>query len=231
MYIRRKVFSKLQDVNGEERYFSTTEYTMDYDGEEIKYFAKTEEEDEKKAKRKKIAKKIAIGTGIAAGIGAAAYGGSKLTQRYISKKATALSDAIDSGKLDEGDTQKAYEQLGRLFRGERIAKKITNPVDATGRGVAKGAKAAYEGVKKAGKTVGDATVRAAKATGKGVKKGADVVAEAGKKASKAVKDTAEKVGEGVKKGAKNVKEKGKKVVDRVKNGKYTHPGWDSDDPE
>lgn len=184
MYIRRKVFSKLQTEDGQERYFSTTEFTY-MSEEEQREFAEKEkqEEDEKKAKRKKIAKKAAIGAGIAG----AAYGGSKLTQRYISKKATSLSDALASGNLDESETQAANEQLRKLFRGERIAKKISNPVEQAGRGIAN-----------VGKTVGGSTVKTTKAAGKGIKKGIEAVAEAGKKAGKTVKESAEKAGKTVK---------------------------------
>lgn len=44
MYIRRKVFSLLQDENGEERYFSTTEYTL-LSEEEQREFAEKEDKD------------------------------------------------------------------------------------------------------------------------------------------------------------------------------------------
>ena len=47
MYIRRKVYSLLQDENGEERYFSTTDFELT-DGAKERYYS------EKKKKKNKI---------------------------------------------------------------------------------------------------------------------------------------------------------------------------------
>lgn len=46
MYIRRKVFSSFIDENGEERYFSTTEYTLE-DNTEERVYAEKDNEDKK----------------------------------------------------------------------------------------------------------------------------------------------------------------------------------------
>ncbi len=80
MYIRRKVFSKFQDEAGEERYYSTTEYTIEQD----RYFSKCDDDtEEDKPKRKKnLGKKVAIGTGIAAGSTLAGIGGYQLLKKY-----------------------------------------------------------------------------------------------------------------------------------------------------
>jgi hypothetical protein len=44
MYIRRKVFSKLQTEDGQERYFSTTEFTLMSDAEERIFVSAAEKE-------------------------------------------------------------------------------------------------------------------------------------------------------------------------------------------
>lgn len=48
MYIRRKVFTKLYTESGEERYFSTTKYTMTEDSEGIRYFSKCNDNNSEK---------------------------------------------------------------------------------------------------------------------------------------------------------------------------------------
>lgn len=46
MYIRRKVFSKFQDEDGQERYFSTTEYTLISELEQREFSKKDDDDDE-----------------------------------------------------------------------------------------------------------------------------------------------------------------------------------------
>ena len=93
MYIRRKVFSKLQTEDGQERYFSTTEFTLMSEAEQREFVSSAEKEakmqlareiadaeeagDHKKAEqlKKRFAKKDrrgfgAIGTAVGAGVGA-----------------------------------------------------------------------------------------------------------------------------------------------------------------
>lgn len=65
MEIRRKAFSLLQDENGEERYYSTTEFEIGFDEETgEKLFS---EKEEKKGKGGKIALGVAGGTAAAVG--------------------------------------------------------------------------------------------------------------------------------------------------------------------
>ena len=70
MEIRRKVFSLLEDENGEERYYSTTEFEIDFDEESGEKLFSEKEEKEKKGMSKGA--KVALGaTGaVAAGVGA-----------------------------------------------------------------------------------------------------------------------------------------------------------------
>ena len=55
MYIRRKVFSKLQTEEGQEKYFSTTEFTRITEAEQ-REFAKKEEKKAPKKDAKKVMK-------------------------------------------------------------------------------------------------------------------------------------------------------------------------------
>lgn len=100
MYIRRKVFTKLQDETGEERYFSTTEFTVTKDTEGLKYFSECcddSKEEDKSKKKKGLGKKIAAGTGIAAGTTLAAAKGYQLLKGNKYKKDRYLQIS----KLDE----------------------------------------------------------------------------------------------------------------------------------
>lgn len=81
MYIRRKVFSLL-DVDGEERYFSTTDFelTDDY-GYEDRYYS---DDDEKKKGLSKAAKAaIASGASLAT-LAGGVYAGKKLGPKLVS---------------------------------------------------------------------------------------------------------------------------------------------------
>lgn len=102
MYIRRKVFSLLQDENGEERYFSTTEFTDE------RLYAKKEEE-EKPAIGKRIAKDVGIGVGA----GLATIGG------YQGIKAAKL-------KKNGSYEMNALDQAG--YKAEKAVKKGTKNV-------------------------------------------------------------------------------------------------------
>ena len=59
MYIRRKVFSLLQDENGEERYFSTTDIVLEDEEERLFSLVEDEEYLEQKefGRRQKLARK------------------------------------------------------------------------------------------------------------------------------------------------------------------------------
>lgn len=101
MYIRRKVFSLLQDETGEERFFSTTDITLE-DAEQ-RIFSKKEEEDEGSEDKKEKKRKVyledvnsnrGLGRSIILGAGpGGAIGG------YIGKKSADKADR--EGKSDK----------------------------------------------------------------------------------------------------------------------------------
>ena len=98
MYIRRKVFSLLQDETGEEKYFSTTDITME-DVEQRIFSVKEEDDEEKKDKKKKkvyledVNSHRGLGRSIILGAGpGGAIGG------YVGKKAADKADK--EGKSD-----------------------------------------------------------------------------------------------------------------------------------
>lgn len=130
MEIRRKVFSLLEDENGEERYYSTTEFEMDYDWETgEKYFS------EKDDKGMSTAAKIGVGAGAALGTAGLAYGGGKLMNKAMQKRYDKLAnDAAAIEKLDKSFLGKANKKVA----------KATGWVD-------KQAGKAWEGVKGGGK--------------------------------------------------------------------------------
>ncbi len=114
MYIRRKVFSKLQTEDGEDRYFSTTEFTMTEDSEGIRYFSKSndnnsEEDDHNKPKKKNVAKKIALGAGIAAGTTLAGAKGYQLLKKGELKR----NGFYEMNKLDKAGS-KLDDKIKRL---------------------------------------------------------------------------------------------------------------------
>ena len=147
MYIRRKVFSLLQDENGEEKYFSTTEFVRE-DSEE-KLFAK-KEDDEKSGKGKKAA--IITGAAVAP---VALAGGYQLARRGQKKY-----DDKKSAKANAGDgSQSAYKASKRKL--ERSQSNIVKTEEAINEGVRNAAKKTKETVVKAK----DATVNGAKKAG------------------------------------------------------------------
>ena len=105
MYIRRKVFSLLEDVDGEARYFSTTDFELT-DGSEERYYSNKED---KKGMSK--AAKVALGTG--AGLAAAE------ARRHISNAAT-------KGQLSNESIEAAMKGVTRK---ENIAKYLEAPGD------------------------------------------------------------------------------------------------------
>jgi hypothetical protein len=102
MYIRRKVFSLLQDETGEERYYSTTDFDLDV---EERVFAEAEEEPKKLSKGAKIG--IGVGGGLAAtaaGIVGAKYAGKALLKKgaKIAEQAEKAAKAAKAAKNKEG---------------------------------------------------------------------------------------------------------------------------------
>lgn len=89
MYIRRKVFSLLQDETGEERYFSTTDFDLDVDE---RVFAEAEEEEPKKLSK---GAKIALGTAGALGTTAAGIVGAKYAGKALLKKGAKIAEQAE----------------------------------------------------------------------------------------------------------------------------------------
>lgn len=160
MYIRRKVFSLLEDVDGEARYFSTTEFELT-DGSEERYYS----DDEKKGMSK--AAKVALGTG--AGLAAVAggiYGGKKLGPKVAElgkkMKYKDMMNALDDEIAGNARSAKAWgrrvENLGEKMQAPgdyvvRVGKagkaKVVGAIDALKNKVKKdGKKAAKDAAKK-----------------------------------------------------------------------------------
>lgn len=116
MYIRRKVFTKFQTESGEERYFSTTEFTMTEDSEGIRYFSKcddnnSEKDEHDKPKKKGVAKKIALGAGIAAGTTLAGARGYQLLKKGELKR----NGFYEMNKLDKAGS-KLDDKIKQLLK-------------------------------------------------------------------------------------------------------------------
>lgn len=155
MYIRRKVFSLLQDENEEEKYFSTTEFTRE-NAEERTYAKKDDEES--------TGKKVAKGAGIAAGTAVAGTGAYQLGRRLQKKY-----DDKMSAKANAGDgSQKAYKAAKRKLERQDL------PVDKAGHTAETAVKDTAKNVAKKTKETAvkakDATVEAGKKTGNFIKR-------------------------------------------------------------
>lgn len=145
MYIRRKVFSLLQDENGEERYFSTTDYEL-LDEYDERLYAESEDKDEEK-KDKHVGRKVALAGGalVAAPVLAAgAYQGGRALEKAIDKKRLA--------KLEKAD-----EQTDKIKnRIEKLKNRIKdNKVDEFGDKAEGGVKKGAKWVGKQGKDFGN----------------------------------------------------------------------------
>lgn len=145
MYIRRKVFSLLQDETGEERYFSTTDITLE-DAEQ-RIFSLNEYDDE--YEQREYADKEDSDSNTAAKIAAAAAGAATLAgSTYAAKKGAfggkaqkAVSKAImdagwvtgskklfKSGAKDyaRGSVKVADKIKGRIKNMDEVGRKIYN---------------------------------------------------------------------------------------------------------
>lgn len=118
MYIRRKVFSLLQDENGEERYFSTTEFTDE------RLYAEKEEKEEKPAS---VGKRVAKDVGIGVGAGLATIGG------YQGIKAIKLKKN-GSYEMNKAD-QFGYNKIDKPIK--KAVKKVKKSVEKAVKKVAK----------------------------------------------------------------------------------------------
>lgn len=119
MYIRRKVFSLL-DVDGEERYFSTTDFelTDDY-GYEDRYYS----DDEKKGLSKAAKAAIASGAGLAT-LAGGVYAGKKLGPKLVSAAKKARTKAIFKALDDLDDEIAGKEVKSAITRKARLMKAI-----------------------------------------------------------------------------------------------------------
>lgn len=113
MYIRRKVFSVITDENGEERYFSTTEFINEDSYVENMYSDEAEGA---------LAGAGAAGLGVAGAAGAA-YGAKKgisaLAKRDLAKReairSAAIEDAVTKSKGIK-KARKAAENAGKAYK-------------------------------------------------------------------------------------------------------------------
>jgi exopolyphosphatase/pppGpp-phosphohydrolase len=120
MYIRRKVFSVLQDESGEERYFSTTDYVYD-----DRMFS---EDGEKKPLSRGA--KIAIGTAGTAALAAGSIYGAKKLGQHIIKNTKVTSKGYDklSKKLLDGKiTEEQFQQA--LAKNKKLGANLQKPAD------------------------------------------------------------------------------------------------------
>lgn len=156
MYVRRKVFSLLEDVDGEVRYFSTTDFELT-DGSEERYYS----DDEKKGMSK--AAKVALGTG--AGLAAVAggiYGGKKGGQalvKYAGKyRDKAVKDLVGDELTRAARRATKMEKIGEAMQvpGDYVVRvgkagkaKVVGAIDVLKNKVKKdGKKAAKDAAKK-----------------------------------------------------------------------------------
>jgi hypothetical protein len=124
MEIRRKVFSLLEDENGEERYYSTTEFEMEFDEETGEKMFSEKEEKKGMSKGKKAA---LIGTGAAV----ATVGGLELAnilkKRHLTKSEVEelkrLKDTVGLGKEDlkayVKDYRAGHKGIGFVEKGNK----------------------------------------------------------------------------------------------------------------
>lgn len=98
MYIRRKVFSLLQDENGEERYFSTTDITLEDAEQRIFSLNEYDEEEQREYADKKKEGKLTLGDKISIA----------LNKHLTTKKdKEAAIEALEKGKYGKLAKQSA----------------------------------------------------------------------------------------------------------------------------
>lgn len=120
MEIRRKAFSLLQDENGEERYYSTTEFEIEFNEETgEKMFSEKEE----KKGMSKGAKAALVGTGAAA----AAVGGLELAN-ILKKKHISAADrkALNNAIKGWKDFGMNKEQIKAATKGRKAELRAGN---------------------------------------------------------------------------------------------------------
>ena len=145
MEIRRKVFSRLQDENGEERLYSTTEFEIFYDEDGEKMFSEKE--------GMSTAGKVALGTAGTVAATVAALEGANLLKKGVSYK-----KAVNVAKRASKDIKEAAMREGKKG-GNRaeIYSKLVGDRDAALDKLSKGWQGdGIEFVEKANKRVSDA---------------------------------------------------------------------------
>ena len=165
MYIRRKVFSRFVDESGEEKLFSTTEFSYMTEEEQKEFADKKENEEKKEEKKSDKLAKAAKATGIAVGSALAAaglYQGGKKAGQKITKN---MLDRASRGS--NGEKIVRAKKLNDLFNNE-------NALDRFGYKV-------QGGIGSATRWTGDKAKKAGKWTGDTAKKGYEKVKSALKK--------------------------------------------------
>lgn len=135
MYIRRKVFSLLQDETGEERYFSTTDITLEDAEQRIFSLVEDEEEQREYAKKEGLTagQKAAIGT--AAGLAATAGGiygakaiGKEVVKSALKNRKKLVSEASSTFKeMTEEQMDKLAQKVAKQLK---VGKALQKPADA-----------------------------------------------------------------------------------------------------
>lgn len=103
MYIRRKVFSLIQNEAGEERYFSTTDFELD-NGMEERYYSDDEEETSKNSRKLGKSKR---------GYGRSYFWGGIPAMIGVKKGQRAADKAAEEGLSDEEIIDAAKKKAGK----------------------------------------------------------------------------------------------------------------------
>ena len=158
MYIRRKVFSLLQDETGEERYYSTTDFDLDV---EERVFAEAEEEP-----KKGLSKGAKIGIGVGGGLAATAAGiiGARYAGKNILKKSNKALDELKQQIKKEGFTEELKNTNNKIFKKQVLGKKLAAPGDFIVDQSGKVYKFVGDNAKKAGEFVSDKAKKAVEKT-------------------------------------------------------------------
>lgn len=125
MYIRRKVFSLLQDENGEERYFSTTDITLEDAEQRIFSLNEHDEEEQREyAEKEGLSTGAKVGLGTTAGLAAtaAAVYGAKKGGKALVKAAEKLAEK----SVKNGTASKNYNRINLM---KSIGDKLQKPGD------------------------------------------------------------------------------------------------------
>lgn len=106
MYIRRKVFSHIQNENGEVKLFSTTDYEMNDSKEVIRMFAEKKESKKRKVSLEQVESNKGLKRAI---ITALPTGGGSLTGGYIAK---GEADKADKEGADDKEIVRRAKKKG-----------------------------------------------------------------------------------------------------------------------